>query len=222
MTLNEFINKYNGKKLDFDGAYGAQCKDLFSAYNKEVIGNPNYIVGDAYKLFDAAPASVYDKIKNTPTGVPQPGDIIIWDQGIGKYGHVAVFVEGDARTFRSFDQNFPLNSACHIQNHDYKAVIGWLRKKAVAPPPPPPPPPDPCASVKAELENYKELLRGANGTILNLEAQLKELVENPKIIKETVTVEVPVAKVEVRNVEVEPKWLSAIRNYITSYLGRKK
>ena len=34
MTLEEFVNKYIGRKVDFDGAYGAQCVDLFRQYNK--------------------------------------------------------------------------------------------------------------------------------------------------------------------------------------------
>lgn len=28
MTLEEFVKKYNGKKVDYDNAYGAQCVDL--------------------------------------------------------------------------------------------------------------------------------------------------------------------------------------------------
>lgn len=224
MNFDQFRAKYNNKPLDFDGKYGNQCKDVFSAYNKEVVGNPNYIVGDAYKLFDVAPVGVYDKIKNTPTGVPQKGDIIIWNEGIGKYGHVAIFIEGDTKRFTSFDQNFPVGSICHVQEHSYKAVNGWLRPKtSVAPPPPPPVPApvDPCAAIKLELEQTREYLRGANGTIATLQAQLKELSDNPKTIKEVVTVEVPVTKVEIRNVEVEPKWIQVLRNYF-SQLGRKQ
>ena len=41
MNLREFIIKYNGKKVDFDGAFGAQCVDLFRQYNKDVWGNPH-------------------------------------------------------------------------------------------------------------------------------------------------------------------------------------
>ena len=29
ITLEEFVNKYNGKKVDADGCFGAQCVDLF-------------------------------------------------------------------------------------------------------------------------------------------------------------------------------------------------
>ena len=36
MTLTHFVKKYNGKKVYFDGAFGAQCVDLFRQYNKEI------------------------------------------------------------------------------------------------------------------------------------------------------------------------------------------
>ena len=41
MTLEDFIITYIGKKVDFDGSYGAQCVDLFRQYNKDVWGNPH-------------------------------------------------------------------------------------------------------------------------------------------------------------------------------------
>ena len=37
MTLEEFVKKYNGKKVDYDNAYGAQCVDLFRQYTKECL-----------------------------------------------------------------------------------------------------------------------------------------------------------------------------------------
>lgn len=228
MTLNEFINRHNGKKIDFDGAYGAQCVDVIKFWFRD-LGLP-IPTGNGYQYAKNADGVRVVFVKNTPSGVPKPGDVIVWNKGIGPYGHVAIFVEGNTNSFRSFDQNFPLNSACHIQSHDYKAVDGWLHPvqldAPVPPPPPPPAPPpvDPCAANKAETEQYKELLRQANSHIGDLETSLKDLVENPKIIETTTVKEVPVTKIEtvVQIKEVEPKWLSAIRNYITSYLGRNK
>src|SRR5574344_661086 len=41
MKIDEFITKYSGKKVDFDGAYGAQCVDLFRQYCKDVLGLPH-------------------------------------------------------------------------------------------------------------------------------------------------------------------------------------
>lgn len=221
MTPDQFFSKWDGKKLDYDGAYGAQCKDVFSQYNRDVAKNPNYIVGNAHVLFDVAPTSVYEKIKNTPSGVPRKGDIMIWSEGIGKYGHVAIFVEGNVNRFKSFDQNFPIGSACHYQEHNWKHVIGWLRPKALAPAPPPPPPPapppsDPCASVKAKLSDTEELLRAANQRIHDLETA------PAKVVEKTVTVEVPVEVIKEVEVEkvVEPAWLVRLREFFNG-LGRR-
>lgn len=128
MTYTDFKNKYNGKGIDFDGYYGFQCMDLAHQYATEVVG----------KDFAPAPAAKdvwnqnidgYDKIPNTPDGVPQQGDIVIWGTGVGAYGHIAVFDHGDANSFVSFDQNWPLGSLCHLQNHNYNGVLGWFHPK---------------------------------------------------------------------------------------------
>ena len=41
MTLDEFVEKYNGKKIDYDGHYGAQCVDVFRQYCKDVLAIPH-------------------------------------------------------------------------------------------------------------------------------------------------------------------------------------
>jgi hypothetical protein len=55
--------------------------------------------------------------------------LIIWGYGIGPYGHIAIFVNGDVNSFTSFDQNYPIGSPCKLVNHNYNNVIGWLRAK---------------------------------------------------------------------------------------------
>lgn len=143
MDYREFFNKYNGKKVDFDGYYGPQCVDLFNQYLKDVLGINNPIqqfpVASAYQIWDYAKNNnKFKRIENTPTGVPQQGDIIIWKKTSSlPHGHVAIFDNGDVNGFTSFDQNYPLNSPCHLEKHNYlsPAVQGWLRpvKNEVAP-----------------------------------------------------------------------------------------
>ena len=132
MTLKEFIKKYNGKHVDYDGVFGAQCMDLMHFYIDEVLmGEPSPGIlrassaKIAYETFDRP--DLFEQIDNTPKGVPEEGDIMFW--GIFPYGHVAPFVEGDVNNFTSFDQNYPKGSECHEQNHTYKDVLGWLRFK---------------------------------------------------------------------------------------------
>lgn len=136
MTYDEFIGKWNTRGIDFDGAYGDQCMDLMHQYVFEVLGVTDGRVlaapaaKDVYLNFDNVVGhDKFEKIANTPTGVPQKGDIILWGTGIGPYGHVAIFLDGDANKFRSFDQNFPTGSKCHLQDHTYTGVLGWLRFK---------------------------------------------------------------------------------------------
>ena len=40
MTVDRFINVYNGRTVDVDGAYGGQCWDLWSRYAQDVAGVP--------------------------------------------------------------------------------------------------------------------------------------------------------------------------------------
>lgn len=131
MTAQEFFNKYNGVGLDFDGYYGDQCVDEVQYYNRDVVGAPA-LTGNAIDIFTTYPKDFYDQVTNTPDGVPQVGDIVIWGTSIGQYGHIAIFVKGDPNQFTSFDQNWPLNSLCHFQPHNYSGVVGWLHPKNVA------------------------------------------------------------------------------------------
>lgn len=136
MTLDEFKTKYEGRSIDFDGWYGAQCVDEMNQYLVDVLGITNPIQAfpgaTAYEIYTNANNPQFDKIANTPTGVPQVGDIVFWDTSIGSAGHVAIFLSGDANSFTSLDQNWPTGSVVHEQKHDYNGVCGWLHFKPVA------------------------------------------------------------------------------------------
>lgn len=130
MTLEEFIELHNGKFEDFDKAFGDQCKDLFSLYNLEVVENVNYVWGDAKDLWDNAPDEFYERL----TLNPRRGDVVIWGTGVGEYGHVAIYLNGDENNFTSFDQNWPHGNntdPCQKINHNYKNIIGYLRPKGI-------------------------------------------------------------------------------------------
>ena len=134
MYLADFFKKYNNKKIDYDKAYGAQCVDLFRQFNKEVLGisQPKGVNGakDFWSNYskDANLYNNFSKIANTPSFVPQFGDIAIW--GNGTYGHIAICTgKGDVNKFESFDQNYPTGSACHYVTHNYSGFLGVLRPK---------------------------------------------------------------------------------------------
>lgn len=124
MNTTEFFLKWNGKLLDNDGAFGAQCVDVIKQYFVEVLAMPP-IQGNALDYWKDIPG--LQRIKKGVTNYPKPGDIIIWDKNVSPYGHIAIV--NWVRTFDlgCFEQNFPIGSPCHYQTHTYKNVVGWLR-----------------------------------------------------------------------------------------------
>jgi hypothetical protein len=132
MTLSQFVAKYDGKGVDWDGAFGYQCMDLYRRYVHDVLDFPQSPpVEGAADVWTTYLTEYFEKVPNTPTGVPEPGDVVIWNRRLGPYGHIAIFISGDANSFVSFDQNFPVGSLCHKQTHSYTNLYGWLRPKKV-------------------------------------------------------------------------------------------
>ena len=131
MTLDQLIKKYDGEHVDYDYAFGPQCMDLYRKYVEEVLGLPqSRPVSGAKKVWDTYLKTKYDSFPNTPKAVPNNGDIIVWNaMSNNRYGHIAIFVHGNVKSFISFDQNWPVDSPCHLQQHGYSNIIGWLRVK---------------------------------------------------------------------------------------------
>ena len=125
--MDDFITQFNGDSLDFDHTSGSQCVDLAKAWLDHLGYDASGTWGNAKDWDKNAGKQGLQWIANTPTGVPQKGDLIVW--GNGTYGHIAVFVSGDANSFDSFDQNYPVGSVCKIVHHTYSNVKGWLRTK---------------------------------------------------------------------------------------------
>jgi len=128
MNLQQFISKYSGKYLEVAGSANAinQCTDLANGYLKEVLNLPIVEWTIAVDFPSRVNPEDFDYIKNTPEGVPEAGDLIIWG---GKIGHIAIYVSGNVNWFTSFDQNWPTGSVCHLVDHSYSNVKGWLRPK---------------------------------------------------------------------------------------------
>lgn len=145
-SLEDFMKIWMGRPVDFDGVYPNQCVDLVQLFNRDAVGAPP-LIGNASDIWNTYPQAFYRRVPNDPLNIPSPGSVIIWGQnatvGTGIYGHIAIFVHGDAHTFVSCDVNWPEGSNCHLQNHSYDGVIGWLvplRNVSEAPPKPAPQP----------------------------------------------------------------------------------
>ena len=177
MQIQDFFKKYNGKGLDFDSYFGFQCTDLVEQYNQDVVGAPR-LYGNAIDVWNNYPKDFYTRIENKPDNAPDEGDIIIWSQGVGQFGLIAICKESDFAKFISFDQNWPVGSVCHFQDHNYTNVLGWLKPKAQVITPPVPPQPVMSDQVKIPLGEYGELeiqqIKGKLGDLNRIEKQLDE------------------------------------------------
>lgn len=167
MTLKEFITKYDGKFVEYHSfSAGAtnQCVDLANQYIVEVLGF-SAIIGTNAQDFPKKAGSNFTYILNTPTGQPEPGDLMIFKSADG-VGHISIHVSNtNLSLFTSFDQNFPSKSPCKLTNHNYTNVLGWLRAKGV---------------TTENIDQLKKDLAESNKTKDNLQTQVNGLLVDIK------------------------------------------
>lgn len=172
ISHDDFIKKWSGKKIDWDGYYEGQCMDLYHQYVHEVTGLEHPSASSAYKLWGYT-YSDYDKVSNTPEAIPTKGDIIIWNQNSGGgHGHVAIFHEGDVNSFVSFDQNWRAINVSELTKHNYENVDGWLTPKKNTMKE------DCCDDLNKILKHYN--VKDADELITMLDQQLEFLEDERK------------------------------------------
>ena len=131
MTYDEFVSKYNGTSIDYDGVSGVQCVDLIKQYVDDLFGVTPGSWGNAYKYWTNTPSAlskITTKIENTDSFIPQKGDIMVFNTNVGSgNGHVSICTgDGTTSYFYSYDQNWT-TKPMHKVKHDYKNVYGVLR-----------------------------------------------------------------------------------------------
>lgn len=134
MTLTDFIKKYNGKKVDFDGAFGAQCVDLFRQYNKEVWGNPHTGAVEGAKdlilNYNNLPLEQKHLEKIPRYFFPKAGDVAVWGaSSSNKYGHVAIVVYTEDNNLIVFEQDGFKQDGAKLNIRTDDNLLGFLRKK---------------------------------------------------------------------------------------------
>ena len=138
--VDAFVTRWLGKGTWYGGyKNNFQCVALMRQYLLDVFSlNSTNLpsTGTAYSIFANANNSRFTKIYNTPTGVPQKGDIVFWNKSAsnGYNGHVAIFISGNASSFTSIDQNWfkpnaKTGSVAAKVTHNYSGVVGWLHPK---------------------------------------------------------------------------------------------
>ncbi len=180
MTFPDYVTKYLGKKIDWDNAYGGQCVDNFRQYCHDVLNitQPKAVAGaaDFWTNYDSDSnlKNNFDKVPNTPTGVPKNGDVMIWNKNAGGgFGHISIFISGTANSFTSFDQNWPTLSVCTKTDHSYQNVYGWLHPKVLSIPTPMPEPTN--TDLQKILTHYK--VKSADEFIASNDQQLQYLAD---------------------------------------------
>ena len=74
----KWVYEQEGKFLDYDKAYGAQCVDLIKYYYA-YFGKAGYAKGNGCNYVSNKLPDGWTRIKNTASFVPEPGDIAVWN-----------------------------------------------------------------------------------------------------------------------------------------------
>lgn len=138
MDFEEFIKNNMGKKVDYDGAYGAQCVDLFRQYIKDVLGIKEHTgscssSGGAKDLFlDYSKMPIeqkyFYKIPKSKGAVV--GDVVIWDKtNTNQYGHVAIYMGKLNNEIIVFEQDGFKQDGAKINIRSKDNLLGYLRRK---------------------------------------------------------------------------------------------
>ncbi len=122
MLMDDWIKDVKAKGgVDRDGHYGKQCMDLYNDFAHRVLEVEGKTGCASAKLIITKDKTIkkYTKqIKNTPSFIPQKGDIAVW-QG-GEYGHVAIVRDNKStvNVLRTIDQNWTPQKLTEV-NHNY-------------------------------------------------------------------------------------------------------
>lgn len=128
MRLLEWVQWRQGRAIDVDGVYGAQCTDLVNDYLMKVRGGGR-VAGDA-SAFAREAVPGFRWVPNGPDNSPPIGSVVVWSGpdpiiGTSAAGHTAIAVAADSMSLLTFDQNWPTGGRPVLTWHSYRAVLGW-------------------------------------------------------------------------------------------------
>ncbi len=129
MTLTQFIKKYLGTKVDYDGTFGAQCVDLFRLYCAEVLNVPQPPAVDGAKDL-IKNSGVLAVTKDSVLADYSCGDVLIWGATkTNKYGHVAILVSVyNTKYFVVLEQNGFSQDGVKLTFRSRENLLGCLYK----------------------------------------------------------------------------------------------
>lgn len=140
ISLDEFVNKWNGRGVDVDGFppdQPFQCYDAFIQYNRECLNlQPTIIcqwsgyVKDFWEHFnETILPEYYTQIPWDSQG--QKGDVCIWGNAPATpYSHIAILLHDNGSSQHIFGQNQPYPYCTEI-DFTSNGLLGYLRPKEV-------------------------------------------------------------------------------------------
>ena len=130
MTLTQFIKTNQGKKVDFDGKYGAQCVDLYRAYCRDVLDIQQTPAVAGAKDIITKPG-VLEVTRDSALADYSRGDILVWDAtSSNKYGHVAILVAVyNTKYFIVFEQDGFKQDGAKLAFRSREGLLGCLWRK---------------------------------------------------------------------------------------------
>ncbi len=131
MTLTQFIKKYLGSKVDFDGNFGSQCVDLYRQYCADVLCVPQSPAVDGAKDIIDNPGTL-KVTRDSALADYSRGDVLIWGAtSSNKYGHVAILVEiYNTKYFIVLEQDGFKQDGVKLAFRSRENLLGCLYKKA--------------------------------------------------------------------------------------------
>lgn len=130
MTLDEFVKKYEGKKVDYDGYYGAQCVDLVRLYIRLVWGlpQPKNIIS-AYEAYThwLRCGNGFDEISWKSLTKIARGDLVVFPPtDTNLHGHIAIVLDIADGEVLCFEQNGFTQKGAEQKRRPLDAVFGCL------------------------------------------------------------------------------------------------
>ena len=129
ISLTQFIKKYLGKKVDFDGKFGPQCVDLARQYYSEVLDVPQFPSVEGAKDIIKNPGKL-KVIKEDALADYSSGDVLVWGASrTNQYGHVAILVSiYNTKYFIVLEQDGFKQDGCKLAFRSRENLLGGLYK----------------------------------------------------------------------------------------------
>lgn len=135
MELVAFVNTYLRQKIDFDGAYGAQCVDLFRKYCVDVLDIQEHTgavegAADLWRNYQNLPKEKKYFSRTSSNTKAEPGYVAIWDRSpTNQYGHVAIVLADLGQILLVVEQNgFTLNGT-ELRYRSKNYLLGYLERR---------------------------------------------------------------------------------------------